>query len=185
MIGMIAYTVFGYLYCRFLCSYWFHVFNSFTNADNHYFSWNAQCLFVYKVAGTVVERKSKEEVVMMTEQLTPIVRTNSKESVLVTEYRKQLKSFDGRVDPGNVSAQQLAVEKTVILDSLKSDESPILLSKVLGDILFNSVMVMETLKSALDIAFGYLDQRVTILIVSPDFDLGLKEYDKVCAPFSF
>ena len=125
----------------------------------------------------MVERKSKEEVVMMTEQLTPILRTNSKESVLVTEYRKQLQI----VESENLSA----LKNTVILNSLKSGESPISLSEVLGDILFNSVMVKETLKSALDIAFGYLDQRVTIFIVSPDFDLGLKEYEKVCAPFSF
>ena len=54
------------------------------------------------------------------------------------------------------------------------------LSTVLGDILFNTVMMMDSLKSGLDIAFEHLDQRVTVFLVSPDFDLGLKEREKVC-----
>ena len=134
----------------------------------------------------MVERKSKEEVVMMIEQLTPIFGTNSKEDLPITEYRKQLQSVNKRVEPENLSPLQIALDQnTIILDSLKSKELPIPLSKVLGDILFNTAMVMETLKSALDVAFGYLDQRVTIFTVTPDFDLGLKEYEKVCTPSSF
>ena len=115
---------------------------------------------------------------MMAETLSPTVETNNRESTLVTEYRKQLMTFNGSVE--DFSTLQTALESTVILKSLINKESPMSLSTVLGDILFNTVMMMDSLKSGLDIAFEHLDQRVTVFLVSPDFDLGLKEREKVC-----
>ena len=128
-----------------------------------------------------MERKSKKDIIIMTEKFTPFFLKECRENTEVAEYRRQLMKFELTVEHIE-PPKSLPGEKT-ILDSLPNEEGRIALSEVLSDICFNSLMLMDSLKSALDIAFDNLEPRVTVFIVSPHFDPGLKEYEKVGTSF--
>ena len=146
-------------------------------SDKISFSWNAECLYVYKVEGTTVERKSKEDVIIMTEKFSPFAETDYKENTEVIKYRNQLLNFN-KVEITKV-LEPLSCE-TTILDCLERTEGTVVtLSDVLSDVCFNTLMDMGIMKSALDMAFGDLEQRVTVFIVGSDCNLNLKDHEKV------
>ena len=126
-----------------------------------------------------MERKSKEDVVIMTEKLAPFIQTECREREEVYEYRKRLICFDQISDSNKPPEHQSG--ETAILNHLTKAGSAdgIMLFDVLSDMCFNSMMSIETLKSALDIAFSNLEQRVTVFLVSPHCDLELKDHEKV------
>ena len=113
----------------------------------------------------------------MTETFSPFAETDYKENTEVIKYRKQLINFN-KVEITKV-LEPLSCA-TTILDCLERTEATVVtLSDVLSDVCFNTLMDMEIIKSALDMAFGDLEQRVTVFIVGSDCSLNLKDHEKV------
>ena len=126
-----------------------------------------------------MERKSKEDVVIMTEKLAPFIQTGCREKEEVYEYRKRMLCFD-KISDSNKPPEHQSGEKAILDHLTKAGSADgIMLFDVLSDMCFNSMMSIETLKSALDIAFSNLEQRVTVFIVSPYCDVELKDHEKV------